>query len=47
MDCFFARFVGFGFALDSRFFGLHSGDVEQCGCWNFDYRLLFMGFIWE
>jgi hypothetical protein len=45
MDGFFARTVGLSFALDSWFSRVYSGDVEQCGCWRFDYYLFFMAII--
>ena len=45
MDGFFARIVGLSFALDSWFFRVYSGDVEQCGCRFVDNSLFFMAII--
>jgi len=45
MDCFFTWILGFGFALDSWFFRVYSGDVEQCGCRFVDNSLFFMAII--
>lgn len=46
MDYFFSGVVGNNLTLDSRFFRLYFGDVEQRDSRRADHRRLFMGDIW-